>query len=81
VTSYLTLEQIVAINADQGGTLNDVNGLQACVHRPQSGAFGVEVFPDVWSKAAAYVHGIATTQYFSEATSEQRGTPQSPFCG
>ncbi len=66
MTRYLTFEQIVAINADQGGTLSDANGLQACVHRPQSGAFGVEPFPDVWSKAAAYVHSIATTQYFSD---------------
>lgn len=66
MTRYLTFEQIVAINADQGGTLNDANGLRACVHRPQSGAFGVEVFPDVWSKAAAYLHSIATTQYFSD---------------
>ena len=27
---------------------------------------GSRYFPDLWSKAAAYVHGIATTQYFSD---------------
>jgi prophage maintenance system killer protein len=66
VIRYLTAEQIVTINADHGGTLNDGNGLRACVHRPQSGVFDVELFPDLWSKAAAYLHSISTTQYFSD---------------
>lgn len=67
MTRYLTVAQLVEINAEHGGSQNDWDGLAACAHRPQSGAFGQEAFPDLWSKAAAYVHGIASTQYFSDA--------------
>ena len=66
MTRYLTVAQIVAINADQGGTLNDANGVQAAAHRPRSTAFGDDLFVDLWSKAAAYLHSFATTQYFSD---------------
>jgi prophage maintenance system killer protein len=66
VTRYLTAAQIVAINADQGGTLNDANGVQAAAHRPQSTVFGDDLFAGLWSKAAAYLHSFATTQYFSD---------------
>jgi death-on-curing protein len=69
VTRYLSVEQIVAINADQEGFIGvaDLPGIEAAAHRPQSEYFGHEVFPDLWSKAAAYVHGFATTQYFTDA--------------
>lgn len=66
MTRYLTPSQIVAINADQGGTLNDTNGVEAAAHRPRSTAFGDDLFVDLWSKAAAYLHSFATTQYFSD---------------
>lgn len=46
--------------------VGDRAGVESSAHRPQSAAFGVEVFPDLWSKAAAYVHGIATTQHFTD---------------
>ncbi len=49
-----------------GGTPLDLPGLESATHRPSSEYFGVEVFPDIWSKAAAYVHGIAGPQYFSD---------------
>lgn len=63
---YLTVEQIIAINADQDGGVGvrDLAGVESNAHRPQSGAFGQDAFPDVWSKAAAYVHGFASTQHF-----------------
>jgi death-on-curing protein len=65
--AYLTLDQIIEINADQsGGTPLDLPGLESATHRPSSEYFGVEVFPDIWSKAAAYVHSIAGPQYFSD---------------
>lgn len=67
MTVYLTVEQLVQINAENGGTVNDVDGLEACAHRPQSGSGDEDFFPDVWSKAAVYLHGIASTQYFSDA--------------
>ncbi|ULE32290.1 type II toxin-antitoxin system death-on-curing family toxin [Mycobacterium sp. IDR2000157661] len=64
---YLTLDQIIEINADQSsGTPLDTHGLESAAQRPSSEYFGVEVFPDIWSKAAAYVHSIAGPQYFSD---------------
>jgi prophage maintenance system killer protein len=64
---YLTLDQIIEINADQsGGAVLDLPGLASAIHRPSSEYFGVELFPDIWSKAAAYVHSIAGPQYFSD---------------
>jgi death-on-curing protein len=64
---YLTVDQIIWINVDQaGGTVLDRAGLEAATHRPQSDYFGVELFPDVWAKAAAYLHGLASPQYFSD---------------
>lgn len=66
MTWYLTVERLVAINEALGGGVIDMNGVNSNAHRPESGVFGQEVFPDVWSKAAAYVHGIASTQYFAD---------------
>ncbi|QDB74537.1 hypothetical protein SEA_MELBA_33 [Gordonia phage Melba] len=65
---YLTVEQIIRINADQDGGVGVVDraGIEASAARPGSGAFGSEAFPTIWEKAAAYVHGFATTQYFSD---------------
>ena len=63
---YLSVEQIIEINADQGGYPLDTGGIEGAAWRPQSGGFGVEKFPDIWSKAAAYVHGFASPQYFSD---------------
>lgn len=66
MTQYLTTEQLIAINAAQegGGGVADHEGVARNAHRPQSGFGDHETFPDLWSKAAAYVHGIASTQYF-----------------
>jgi prophage maintenance system killer protein len=69
VTLYLSVEQIIEINADQEGLTGvaDLGGIEAAAHRPKSDYFGEEKFPDIWLKAAAYLHGFATTQYFNDA--------------
>jgi prophage maintenance system killer protein len=67
MTVYLTAEQIAEISADHGGSVDDWDGLEACAYRPQSGGFGQDAFTDLWLKAAAYLHGIASTQYLSDA--------------
>ncbi|WP_299576230.1 Fic family protein [uncultured Williamsia sp.] len=63
---YLTVDQIIAINADQDGGVGvrDHDGVESAAHRPATEHFGVEAFPSIWLKAAAYAHGIAGTQHF-----------------
>lgn len=68
VTHYLTAEQLIAINAAQEGGVgvSSLSGVETNALRPQSGFGDHDTFPDVWSKAAAYLHGIASTQYFTD---------------
>jgi death-on-curing protein len=68
VVLYLTVEQLIAINAAQDGGVGVANpaGVEQNAARPQSRFGGIETFPDLWSKAAAYVHGISSTQYFTD---------------
>lgn len=66
---YLSAESIRDINiafCGEGAGVRDENGLLSVVERPQTNVFGKELFPDVFSKAAAYLHGFATTQYFTD---------------
>ncbi|WP_336873513.1 type II toxin-antitoxin system death-on-curing family toxin [Rhodococcus qingshengii] len=65
---YLPVAAIVAINADQAGGVGvaDHDGIESAAARPASGAFGSDVFPTIWDKAAAYLHSFATTQYFTD---------------
>ena len=67
-TKYLTVDQLIAINASQDGGVGVQNlaGVEQNAGRPQSGFGGYETFPDLWAKAAAYAHGIASTQYFTD---------------
>lgn len=66
MTRYLDVDSLIHINARLGGGVDDLAGLEAAAFRPQSGFGGVERFPTVWAKAAAYLHGIASTQYFAD---------------
>lgn len=67
-THYLTVQQLIDINAAlEGGVgVSSMAGVETNAHRPQSGFGDRDTFPDVWSKAAAYLHGIASTQYFTD---------------
>ncbi|WP_051722141.1 MULTISPECIES: Fic family protein [Actinomycetes] len=66
MTIYLTVEQLIAINADQDGGVGvrDRDGVEAAAYRPQTDVFGVEEFQGEWNKAGAYLHSFATTQHF-----------------
>lgn len=69
MTRYLSVDALIAINAEHGGPgagVADRAGIEAGAHRPQSGGFGTERYPDLWSKAAVYMHAFATTQYFTD---------------
>lgn len=66
---YLSADTIIAINLEVGGPgagIGDHTGLEALAGRPMAGHVGGEYYPDVWSKAAVYLHGLSTTQYFNE---------------
>ena len=65
---YLSVQTLIRINAAQDGDVGvrDIGGVEANAARPQSEFGGQETFPDVWTKAAAYAHAIASTQYFHD---------------
>ncbi len=49
-----------------GGEVSDEAGVEAVINRPFSGVVDQELFPTIWTKAAALLHGFATTQYFDD---------------
>ena len=46
--------------------MRDQGGVRGIVDRPASSYFGTELFPDVFSKAAATLEGFSTTQFFRD---------------
>lgn len=38
--------------------VRDLGLLSAAIARPQASAFGVDAYPDIWSKAAALLHSL-----------------------
>lgn len=66
---YLRADSIRQINeafCGPGAGVRDEGGFEGIVYRPQTTFLGQELFPDVYSKAAAYLHGFATTQFFHD---------------
>ncbi|PSK92866.1 death-on-curing protein [Murinocardiopsis flavida] len=62
MTAYLSLEQVLSVaEAAVGETpsVRDLGLLDSAVHRPQSEMFGRELYPDLFTKAAALLHSIA----------------------
>ena len=58
---YLTEDDLWAIADELLGDkvgVRDAGQLIAAVHRPQATAFGVDAYPDVWTKAAALLQGL-----------------------
>lgn len=70
MTERLSFEQVVEFNevlcADTGehSALLDPDGLDAAVERPWTGFGDVELFPSLYDKAAALLHGMASRQVF-----------------
>lgn len=67
---YLTIEQLLFIHerviAETGGESGVLNwgALEPVVARPRQGYGGVDAFPDLFSKAAALMHGIISSHPF-----------------
>lgn len=69
MTRYLSVEAVIAINAEHGGHgagVRDAGIVAAQVHRPQHTFGGCEAHPSLWDKAAALLHGLARTQGFHD---------------
>lgn len=65
---YLSVDDLIRSNAVQDGGVGvqSMDGVESNAARPQAGFGGYDKFPDVWTKAGAYAHGIASTQYFTD---------------
>lgn len=66
---YLRADVVEQINhafCGEGAGVRDRGGFEGIVDRPLTAFAGEELFPDAFSKAAAYLHGFATTQFFRD---------------
>ncbi|MGC5010210.1 type II toxin-antitoxin system death-on-curing family toxin [Streptosporangium sp. DT93] len=64
---HLTLEQVLDLaELAVGATpeLRDLGLLDSAVHRPRASMFGQEAYPDLFTKAAALLHSMATNHPF-----------------
>ena len=64
---YIDADTVRTINyafCGDGAGVRDESGFLGIVERPQTTWGDQDMFPDAFSKAAAYLHGFATTQYF-----------------
>ena len=69
-TSYITLEEVLAIHHDQveryGGShgIRDINLLTSAIERPKSSFMGEDLYPTIFDKAAALMHSILLNHPF-----------------
>lgn len=65
---YLSVEQVVELHDVAAGAspVLDLDTLTSAVLRPQAGFGGQDAHPTVFDKAAALLHGLASTQCFED---------------
>lgn len=69
---YLSSEELLAIHErilmEVGGRkgIRDIKLLQSVAERPKMGIMGLEFYPDIFFKAAAYTEGLATYHVFTD---------------
>ena len=56
---YLTDAEALHLNEVQGFVIRDVGLLLSAVARPQTTVYGVEAYPDLWTKAPALMESLA----------------------
>lgn len=63
---YLTAEQVAQINARILGSRSVINRslLESAISRSRHSAFGQDVYPDIFSKAAALFHSLVQNHPF-----------------
>lgn len=73
MTVYLTVEEVIEIHDEMlrryGGLqgIRDTNLLHSSVLMPQTAAFGQELYPSIYEKAAAYTFYIVRNHPFCDA--------------
>jgi death-on-curing protein len=58
---YLTYDEAITVANVATGMIVEVrnpNALASAVARPEAGLFGQELYPDLWTKAAALLHSL-----------------------
>ena len=66
---YLRADSIRTMNeafCGPGAGVRDEGGFLSIVERPMTSFAGEELFPGIFMKAASYLHGYATTQFFRD---------------
>lgn len=82
---HLTLQQVVQIHSfvvDETGGLHgirDPHRLESAVVRPKQAAFGKELFPTVFEKAAAYAHSFIADHPFLDGNKRTGMTSAAVF--
>lgn len=69
MTIPVSAELLIALNKEHGGPgagVADKGGVESCAARPFSGYGEIQAFPTLWEKAAALLHGISSTQNFTD---------------
>ncbi len=72
MTEFLTVDQVIEIHNEMlsrhGGLagIRDVNLLRSSVFSPQTMAFGQELYPSIYDKAAAYLFFIVCNHPFCD---------------
>lgn len=67
---YLTVRELLLIHSllidESGGShgVRDRNGIEAVIVLPQQSAFGKELYPTLFKKAAVYIRGIIQSHPF-----------------
>lgn len=64
MTEYLRLPEAAAIAADMSLHVRDLGLLSSALARPESAMFGVEAYPDLFTKAAALMSSLAQNHPF-----------------
>jgi death-on-curing protein len=65
VTRYLSLEDVLYLAARVGEpTPRDVGLVESAVARPMTTVFGSDAYPDIHTKAAAFMHSLARNHAF-----------------
>lgn len=79
---YLSVDQVVRANLRDGGPgagVRDLGVIEAAVARPSAGFGGQEAHPGLFDKAAALLHGLASTQGFHDGNKRAAWTAVHAF--
>jgi death-on-curing protein len=83
VTRYLTVEQALRIAraaVDGPVHVRDIGLLKTAVHRPSARVLGQDAYPDLLTKAAAFLHSLARNHPLVDGNKRVAGLAIYVFC-